>query len=206
MTRAHVFGCLVYILDASLQDGKKIPKWNPRACLGLFLGFSNLHWSQVPLVLNIATGHISPQFHVIFDKFETVHSLPANEPLNTQWAQILQLGCKCYFNIDNNKNDNPILPSLSGIIKSYSDAKAMEPPYDPTPHIELDAGDELVVPPHASIEPAHLPLIKTPHNPPNTIPQNLPLPLPPQVPLPLPPQGDWHCPTSLLLAAPRGDD
>ena len=79
MTCAHVFGCPVYILDASLQDGKKIPKWNPRACLGLFLGFSNLHSSQVPLVLNAATGHISPQFHVIFDdKFETLHSLPAS--------------------------------------------------------------------------------------------------------------------------------
>ncbi len=40
---AHVFGCPVYVLDASLQDGKKIPKWNPCARLGLFLGFSDLH-------------------------------------------------------------------------------------------------------------------------------------------------------------------
>jgi hypothetical protein len=45
---AHVFGCPVYVLDASLQDGKKIPKWNPRACLGLFLGFSDLQSSLVP--------------------------------------------------------------------------------------------------------------------------------------------------------------
>ena len=30
--RAHVFGCPVYVLDARLQDGKKIPK-------GMFLGF-----------------------------------------------------------------------------------------------------------------------------------------------------------------------
>jgi hypothetical protein len=33
--RAHVFGCPVFVLDPSLQDGKKIPKWNPQACLGL---------------------------------------------------------------------------------------------------------------------------------------------------------------------------
>ncbi len=99
-TRAHVFGCPVYVLDASFQDGKKVPMWNPWACLGLFLGFSNLHSSQVPLVLNIATGYISPQFHVIFeDKFETVYSLPIDEPLNMHWAQILQLGHKCYFDI-----------------------------------------------------------------------------------------------------------
>jgi hypothetical protein len=65
--RAHVFGCPVYVLDAALQDGKKIPKWFPCACLGLFLGFSKMHSSQVPLVLNVETKKISPQFHVIFD-------------------------------------------------------------------------------------------------------------------------------------------
>ncbi len=76
---------------------------------------------------------------------------------------------------------------------------------DPTPHIEFDAGDKFVVPPHA-VEPAHLPPIETPHNPTNAIPQNLPLPLPPQVLLPIPPQGNWHCPTSLPLVASGGDD
>jgi hypothetical protein len=53
LSYAHVFGCPVYVLDALLQDGKKIPKWNPWACLGLFLGFSDLHSSPVPLVLNV---------------------------------------------------------------------------------------------------------------------------------------------------------
>jgi hypothetical protein len=49
MSCAHIFGCPIYVLDASLQDGNKIPKWNPPwACLHLFLGFSNLHSSQVP--------------------------------------------------------------------------------------------------------------------------------------------------------------
>ncbi len=41
--RSHVFGCPVYVLDATLQDGHKIPKWAPRAHLGVFLGFSTLH-------------------------------------------------------------------------------------------------------------------------------------------------------------------
>ena len=57
--RSHVFGCPVYVLDASIQDGKKIPKWNPHARLGLFLGFSELHSLQVPLVMNVSSGHIS---------------------------------------------------------------------------------------------------------------------------------------------------
>ncbi len=89
LLQTHVFGCPVYVLDASLQDGKKIPKWNPRAHLELFLGFSDLHSSQVPLVMNVDTGKISPQLHVIFDDtFQTVNSLPLNQPLDKQWAQI----------------------------------------------------------------------------------------------------------------------
>ncbi len=125
LSRTHVFGCPVYVLDASLQDGKKISKWNPCARLGLFLGFSDLHSSQVPLVLNIATGHISPQFHVIFDnKFETINSLPLDQPLKKQWAQIITLGRKCFMDVDYDENNRPILPSLLDIIKSYSEAKS----------------------------------------------------------------------------------
>ncbi len=74
--RAHIFGCPVYVLDARLQDGHRISTWSPKARLGIFLGFSTLHSSQVPLVMNVATGKISLQYHVIFDnKFETVISL-----------------------------------------------------------------------------------------------------------------------------------
>ncbi len=54
--RSHVFGSPVYVLDAALRDGHKIPKWAPRARLGIFLGFSCLHSSQVPIVMNVDTG------------------------------------------------------------------------------------------------------------------------------------------------------
>lgn len=96
--RAHVFGCPVYVLDARLQDGKKIPKWDPRARLGMFLGFSPLHSSTVPLVLNLRTGRISPQYHVIFDdKFETVHSAPLGEKIMSKWEHIFDLGCELFL-------------------------------------------------------------------------------------------------------------
>jgi hypothetical protein len=73
LMRAHVWGCPVYVLEASLQDGKKLPKWNKRARMGQFLGFSREHSSTVALVRNLHTGHVSPQYHVVFDdKFETV--------------------------------------------------------------------------------------------------------------------------------------
>ena len=153
---AHVFGCPVYVLDASLQDGKKIPKWNPRACLGLFLGFSDLHSSLVPLVLNVVTGHISPQFHVIFDdKFETVNSLPIDQPLNKLWAEIFRLGCECCLDVDYDENDQRIIPPLLDIIKSYSKAQADLPFFEPIRSFDVDdiqVKDASVPPPHELLQ------------------------------------------------------
>ena len=113
--RAHVFGCPVYVLDPKLQDGHKIPKWDPRARLGMFLGYSDVHSSLVPLVLNVRTGKISPQYHVIFDdEFATVHS--TNEiPFGKQWTQILKLTKELYLDVEytsGGKIDNSFYPPL----------------------------------------------------------------------------------------------
>ena len=75
LRRLRVFGCPAFVLDPRLQDGKTIPKWNPRARKGQFLGFSKEHASTVGLVRNLNTGYISPQFHIVFDElFDTVAS------------------------------------------------------------------------------------------------------------------------------------
>ena len=75
LRRARVFGCPSFVLEPKLQDGKKIPKWNPRAYAGMFLGFSSEHSSTVGLIMSLKTGYISPQFHVVYDeRFETVTS------------------------------------------------------------------------------------------------------------------------------------
>lgn len=63
----HTFGCPVYILDYRLQNGQKIPRWEPQCQLGIFVGNSPLHADNVALVYNPFTGLVSPQFHVIFD-------------------------------------------------------------------------------------------------------------------------------------------
>ena len=65
--RSHVWGCPVYVLDPKIQDGKKLPKWSPRARRGQYLGVSPDHSSTVGLILNIATGYVSPQYHVVYD-------------------------------------------------------------------------------------------------------------------------------------------
>ena len=129
LARAHVFGCPVYVLDPALQDGKKIPKWNPRARLGLFLGFS----SQVPLVLNVTTGKISPQYHVIFDdKFDTVHSLSKDESIEQQWRNVLKLGYECFLDTDFDDDGNQILPKYGDLIKDYIEAKSKQELAEPS--------------------------------------------------------------------------
>ena len=72
-TRAHTFGCPVYVLDQRLQDSKKVPKLSMRSRRGIYLGISKHHSSTVNLVLNPETGVISPQYHCVYDDtFRTV--------------------------------------------------------------------------------------------------------------------------------------
>ena len=73
LQNCHPWGCPTYVLDPRLQDGHKIPKWEPQSRQGLHLGWSPLHASNVPLILNLTTRHVSPQFHVVFDDwFSTI--------------------------------------------------------------------------------------------------------------------------------------
>ena len=77
----HVWGCPVYVLDKTIQDGKKIPRWKPRSRRSVNMGLSSQHASTVPLVLNPDTGALTPQFHVVFDDWfatvaTSVDSLP----------------------------------------------------------------------------------------------------------------------------------
>lgn len=64
----HTWGSPLYVLDARQQSANiTIPKWDPKCRLGIYLGFSPYHASNVALVLNPSTGLVSPQFHVTFD-------------------------------------------------------------------------------------------------------------------------------------------
>jgi transposase InsO family protein len=114
LRRAHVFGCPVYVLDPKLADGDKVPKWNHRARMGMFLGFSHEHSSLVPLVLNLRTGHVSPQYHVIFDdNFETVPSLnPSTTDIDDKFAALFDSAKDFYLDQIDEDDDVP-LPSLS---------------------------------------------------------------------------------------------
>lgn len=80
------FGCPVYVLDNELQSAHKINKWIERSRVGLYLGRSPHHARSVALVLNLQTGHVSPQFHVSFDPcFQTVKPTYGGQPSDSQW-------------------------------------------------------------------------------------------------------------------------
>ena len=85
---SHTFGCPCYILDSRLADGNKIPKWDSRVRVGCYLGRSPQHARSVALVLNPQTGHVSPQFHVVFDdKFTTIDTFRKGFQPNT-WEKM----------------------------------------------------------------------------------------------------------------------
>ena len=50
IANTHNFGCPVCMLDHRLQNGEKIPRWEPRHRLGIFVGNSLLYADNVALL------------------------------------------------------------------------------------------------------------------------------------------------------------
>ena len=122
LQRCKVFGCPIHVLDAKLQDGKKIPKWNPRARMGQFLGFSPEHSTLVGLVRNLKTEHVSPQWHLVFDKhFETVSSTDKDDDKEGAiWTSLFTDAelCDWYFN----KNSTNPVDAVTELDEEWQDA------------------------------------------------------------------------------------
>jgi hypothetical protein len=83
MKHFRVFGSPVFVLAKKLQDGDAIQKWKARIWMGVYEGHSLQHMGNIPVVYNLLTTHISPQFHVIFDDQlttvpDSASSLPDN--------------------------------------------------------------------------------------------------------------------------------
>ena len=138
LRRARVFGSPTYVLDPRLQDGKKIPKWNPRARQGMFLGFSPQHASTVALVMNLETGAISPQFHTVFDeRFETVAAEQTVDP-EERWIDLWKNSRDSYLNEWDIGIDGP-LPGKPPEFDSDSDSDSSSSSSD-------DDDDEDIIP------------------------------------------------------------
>ena len=98
LQRSHVWGCPAYVLDPKLQDGKKLPKWQARARRGQYLGVSPDHSSTIGRILNLRSGFISPQYHVIYDDlFSTVPNAESGGTLEPAldgsfWRNLIETG------------------------------------------------------------------------------------------------------------------
>jgi hypothetical protein len=115
LARLHTFGCPVYVLHPRLQDGYKVPKWQPRARCGQCLGCSPEHSSSIDLILNTTTGNISPQYHVVHDDyFTTVPGVDSTKTFSAaSWQAILQTGVERNLSDDIDRFGKPLpLPSL----------------------------------------------------------------------------------------------
>ena len=65
----HTFGCPVYVLNSEIQSGSiGTPKWEPHSRVGVYLSHSPMHAGYVSLKLNPVTGHVSPQYHIVYDE------------------------------------------------------------------------------------------------------------------------------------------
>lgn len=116
LNRLHVWGCPVYVLDPALQDGKKVPKWKPRSRRGQFLGFSPRHSTTVGRILNLETGFVSPQYHVVYDDGFTTVASTVPKDLNdatgftpSQWESLIQDGYERHHCLDDEQPTKPLL-------------------------------------------------------------------------------------------------
>ena len=62
-----------------------MPKWEDRSRVGIYLGRSKQHATNVSLILNPKTGFVSPQFHCIYD--DTFESLKYDNNFSAVWAE-----------------------------------------------------------------------------------------------------------------------
>ncbi len=86
----HTFGCPVFVLEPKLQQGQRIPKWEPRERQATYLGHSPKHAQTVPVVLNRCTGLYSPQYHVVFDDLLTTVPHTNNQSPPHNWPDLFQ--------------------------------------------------------------------------------------------------------------------
>jgi hypothetical protein len=155
----HTFGCPVYALNSRLASGKSIPKWNPRARVGLYIGPSPRHARNVSLVLSLDTGLVSPQFHVQHDDFfETVSPKSGNPVILSHWQKLsgirldgkaekvnarVSRGSKPTFR-ENRVEPAPSLESELFELEQEASPQIFEE--EEIPHVETDAEPETEVP------------------------------------------------------------
>ena len=144
LQNAHPWGCPTYVLDPRLQDGHKIPKWEPRSRHGVYVGVSPLHASTVALVLNPNTNRLSPQFHCVFDDyFETIHHKGTDPP--PIWEDLILKSRFCNEfegDVDDTWEEKPSTNDVATPIKLLQQPDNRESAPSPLPDAIRPSSDE----------------------------------------------------------------
>jgi hypothetical protein len=154
----HVWGCPVYVLDTTLSNGHKIPRWQNRSTRCIFVGMSDSHASSVPLVLNPVTGAITAQYHVVFDDwFATVVSDPSTFPafFTPAWQKLFGDSAYQYIPTDDNEDADDIEYDLDGsILQREGRVRAAAEAHRPIEPLPLPPLPETEPPPlHVRVRP-----------------------------------------------------
>ena len=165
LRRMRVFGAPCFVLDPRLQDGRKIPKWEPRSRSGQFLGFSSEHSSTVGLIRNLRTGYITPQFHVVYDeRFHTVTS-EMEIDLEETWVDLFRDSRDLYITDHDPEVDPPIPPLDDSWLSD-------EPEQLSTEQKPSDSAEKVVIPPNDPIsvdDEEDVPVENRPEDPPTQV-------------------------------------
>ncbi len=172
----HVWGCPVYVLDSSLAGGRKIPRWKPRSSRCIYVGNSTKQGNAVPLVLNLETGKITGQYHVVFDDwFHTVDSTN-NTSVNfdhDDWYRTFGLTEWQYVPDDDLPSPGvPTAPEPPGLVQQER-LRAVRDEVAPTRPLPPPSGMVPVPSPPAQLEPAPR-VVESPTPTPSSIQREMP--------------------------------
>jgi hypothetical protein len=123
MKNMHTFACPVFALQNALASGNTLPRWSPRARLGLNLRPSPIHARNVYLVLNLMTGCVSPQYHCRFDNFfETTKHCGPDVSNTICWQKLVGLNhADCILS-------DPMAPAPATPVFHENSSVSMNPP------------------------------------------------------------------------------
>jgi hypothetical protein len=175
-----VFGCPVYVLNKTIADGKKIPRWQPRSIRSINVGLSPCHATTIPLVLNPSTGAITPQFNVVFDDwFATIAASSDELPdFNSDaWARMFGTATFC-FPFD--EGDEEIVEARDEPDKAFQDQR--ERVREAMDAAHLPAAPLAPTPPTTNVASQRTPALQREHSGPSSVQREHTAPAPRDLP------------------------
>ena len=137
---ARVWGCPAYVLDPKLQDGHKLPKWTQRSRCGVYLGSSSVHSPTVGRILNLSTGAISPQYHVVYDELFTTTFGALTETVmdGDLWTSLIELHGEANELEQSDRSNPAVVAPATDLYKQFRRDNDDEPDDDDNSVSEVD--------------------------------------------------------------------